>query len=148
MWRWPARLPWIHPPRSYFTMSRPPVSIHKRADVVNKLIRQLQREVNVTSVVVTHDMKSAAAVGDRILMLWNGRFIADGHDRKRSFTTRKHTFADSSRVPPSRKTSRRCRRDRNISAWLQITVVVLVAEPKVYLSERVLSAIPILYLGR
>lgn len=49
----------------------------QRADVINKLIRQLQREVQVTGVVVTHDMKSALEVGDRILMLWNGRFIAD-----------------------------------------------------------------------
>ncbi|MBN2447895.1 MAG: ABC transporter ATP-binding protein, partial [Phycisphaerae bacterium] len=31
-----------------------------------------------TSIVVTHDMRSACEVGDRILMLWNGRFLADG----------------------------------------------------------------------
>lgn len=49
-----------------------------RADVINKLIRHLQREMRVTSIVVTHDMKSASAVGDRILMLFDGRFIADG----------------------------------------------------------------------
>jgi phospholipid/cholesterol/gamma-HCH transport system ATP-binding protein len=49
-----------------------------RADVINKLIRHLQRAVKVTGVVVTHDMKSATEVGDRILMLWRGRFIADG----------------------------------------------------------------------
>lgn len=50
----------------------------QRSDVINKLIRQLQEQVHVTSVVVTHDMKTAAEVGDRVLMLWNGRFIADG----------------------------------------------------------------------
>lgn len=50
----------------------------QRADVINKLVRQLQREVNVTGIIVTHDMKTATEVGDRILMLWNGRFIADG----------------------------------------------------------------------
>lgn len=50
----------------------------QRADVINKLIRHLQRSVHVTGLVVTHDMKSAAEVGDRILMLYNGRFIADG----------------------------------------------------------------------
>ena len=48
-----------------------------RADVINKLIRNLQREVEVTSVVVTHDMRSALEVGDRVLMLSQGRFIAD-----------------------------------------------------------------------
>ena len=38
----------------------------------------MQHEVNVTGIVVTHDMETATEVGDRILMLWNGRFIADG----------------------------------------------------------------------
>ncbi|MBU0637448.1 MAG: ATP-binding cassette domain-containing protein [Planctomycetes bacterium] len=50
----------------------------QRADVINKLIRHLQRKVNVTSVVVTHDMKTAVEVADRVLLLWDGRFIADG----------------------------------------------------------------------
>ena len=50
----------------------------QRADAINKLIRHLQREVNVTGVVVTHDMKSASEVGDRILLLSRGRFMADG----------------------------------------------------------------------
>ena len=48
-----------------------------RADLINRLIRSLQREVNVTGIVVTHDMKSAEEVGDRVLMLSGGRFIAD-----------------------------------------------------------------------
>jgi phospholipid/cholesterol/gamma-HCH transport system ATP-binding protein len=50
----------------------------QRADAINKLIRQLQTTEEVTSVVVTHDMRTAAEVGDRILMLWDGRFVADG----------------------------------------------------------------------
>jgi phospholipid/cholesterol/gamma-HCH transport system ATP-binding protein len=49
-----------------------------RADVINELIRKLQSELGVTSVVVTHDMASAYKVGDRILMLHDGQFIADG----------------------------------------------------------------------
>ena len=49
-----------------------------RADVINELILKLQRELGVTSVVVTHDMASAAKVADRILMLYEGRFIFDG----------------------------------------------------------------------
>lgn len=49
-----------------------------RADVINELIRRLQRELNVTSIVVTHDMHSAYTVGDRIVMLHEGKFIADG----------------------------------------------------------------------
>lgn len=49
-----------------------------RADVINELIIKLQRELGVTSVVVTHDMASAGKVADRILMLHDGKFIFDG----------------------------------------------------------------------
>lgn len=49
-----------------------------RADVINELIIKLQRELRVTSVVVTHDMTSATKVADRILMLYQGKFIFDG----------------------------------------------------------------------
>lgn len=49
-----------------------------RSDVINELILKLRRELDVTSVVVTHDMTSAYKVGDRIVMLHHGRIIADG----------------------------------------------------------------------
>lgn len=49
-----------------------------RADVINELILKLQRELGVTTVVVTHDMTSAYKVADRIIMLHNGKIIADG----------------------------------------------------------------------
>jgi len=49
-----------------------------RADVINELILKLQRELKVTSVVVTHDMHSAFKVGDRIVMLHEARLIFDG----------------------------------------------------------------------
>ncbi len=49
-----------------------------RADVINELILKLERELRVTSVVVTHDMASANKVADRILMLHEGEFIFDG----------------------------------------------------------------------
>jgi phospholipid/cholesterol/gamma-HCH transport system ATP-binding protein len=48
------------------------------ADVINELIRTLQRELKVTSVVVTHDIKSAYHVGDRIAMLHEGKIIFSG----------------------------------------------------------------------
>lgn len=48
-----------------------------RADVINELILKLQRELHVTSIVVTHDMTSALKVADRIVMLHEGRIIAD-----------------------------------------------------------------------
>ncbi len=49
-----------------------------RADIINELILKLQRELGVTTVVVTHDMTSAYKIADRIIMLHNGKIIADG----------------------------------------------------------------------
>ena len=49
-----------------------------RADVINELILKLQRELGETTVVVTHDMTSVYKIADRIIMLHNGKIIADG----------------------------------------------------------------------
>jgi len=49
-----------------------------RADIINEIILKLQRELGETTVVVTHDMTSAYKVADRIIMLHNGKIIADG----------------------------------------------------------------------
>lgn len=49
-----------------------------RSDIISELILKLKRELGVTTVVVTHDMKSAYKVADRIIMLHNGKVIADG----------------------------------------------------------------------
>jgi len=49
-----------------------------RSDVINELILKLQRELHVTSVVVTHDMVSARKVADRIVMLHQGTIVFDG----------------------------------------------------------------------
>jgi phospholipid/cholesterol/gamma-HCH transport system ATP-binding protein len=49
-----------------------------RADVINELILKLERELSITSVVVTHDMTSAYKVADRIIMLHKGKILADG----------------------------------------------------------------------
>jgi phospholipid/cholesterol/gamma-HCH transport system ATP-binding protein len=46
--------------------------------VINELIVILQRELHVTSIVVTHDMQSAFKIADRIVMLYDGRIIFDG----------------------------------------------------------------------
>ncbi len=48
------------------------------ADSINELIRSLHDKLKVTSVVVTHDMKSAYKVADRIAMLYQGKIIAEG----------------------------------------------------------------------
>jgi phospholipid/cholesterol/gamma-HCH transport system ATP-binding protein len=47
-------------------------------EAVNELIRDLSRNLHVTSIVVSHDMKSALSVADRILVLDAGRILALG----------------------------------------------------------------------
>src|SRR5919109_2906903 len=47
------------------------------ADSINRLIRRLQQRFQITSIVVTHDMKSAMQVGDRIAYLHEGRVYFD-----------------------------------------------------------------------
>ena len=49
-----------------------------RSDVINQLIIKLKRELKVTSITVTHDMQSAFKIGDRIVMLNEGKLIIDG----------------------------------------------------------------------
>jgi phospholipid/cholesterol/gamma-HCH transport system ATP-binding protein len=48
------------------------------ANTINHLIRSLQKRLGVTSVVVTHDIQSAFAVGDRIAFLHEGRILFYG----------------------------------------------------------------------
>jgi phospholipid/cholesterol/gamma-HCH transport system ATP-binding protein len=45
------------------------------SEVINQLILQLQRDLGVTSFVVTHDMGSAYTIADRIAMLYQGKLI-------------------------------------------------------------------------
>jgi phospholipid/cholesterol/gamma-HCH transport system ATP-binding protein len=49
-----------------------------RSDVISEIVLKLQRELGETAVVVTHDMTSAYKIADRIIMLHNGKVIADG----------------------------------------------------------------------
>jgi phospholipid/cholesterol/gamma-HCH transport system ATP-binding protein len=74
-----------------------------RSDVINELIVKLQRELSVTSIVVTHDMHSIFRVADRIVMLHDARLVFDGtseeirHSRDpavRHFVEGKATAAD------------------------------------------------------
>jgi phospholipid/cholesterol/gamma-HCH transport system ATP-binding protein len=53
---------------------------------INKLIRELQRKLHITSIVVTHDMASAFLVSDRLAMLYNGRieFVGTPEEAKKS----------------------------------------------------------------
>lgn len=48
------------------------------ADSINELIIHLKDQLNITSIVVTHDMASVRKVADRVAMLHNGEIIFDG----------------------------------------------------------------------
>lgn len=48
------------------------------ADAIDSLISDLNRSLNVTSVTVTHDMRSAYKIADRIAMLYEGKVIFYG----------------------------------------------------------------------
>src|SRR5947208_4568077 len=48
------------------------------SDSINRLIRRLQQRYGVTSIVVTHDMKSAFDVADHIAYLHEGRIYFYG----------------------------------------------------------------------
>lgn len=47
-------------------------------DVINQIILRLRRKLGVTSVVVTHDIRSAFTIADRIVMLDQGRVVVQG----------------------------------------------------------------------
>jgi phospholipid/cholesterol/gamma-HCH transport system ATP-binding protein len=48
------------------------------ATAINNLIKSIQRALGVTSIVVTHDIQSAFAVGDRLAYLHEGRLVFKG----------------------------------------------------------------------
>jgi phospholipid/cholesterol/gamma-HCH transport system ATP-binding protein len=47
-------------------------------DSINHMIRRLQRRLNVTSIVVTHDMKTAFHCADHVVMLHEGKVYFSG----------------------------------------------------------------------
>ena len=49
------------------------------SDSINRLIRRLQKRFGVTSIVVTHDMKNAFHVADRVAYLHEGRIYFRGN---------------------------------------------------------------------
>ncbi len=48
------------------------------ADAINELIIEMKEKLDITSVTITHDMKSAYKIADTIAMLYNGVIIETG----------------------------------------------------------------------
>jgi phospholipid/cholesterol/gamma-HCH transport system ATP-binding protein len=53
-----------------------------RAAVIDELILKLQRELHVTSIVVTHDLTSAFRIADKIVMLHEGQVLEQGEPKQ------------------------------------------------------------------
>lgn len=67
---------------------------------IDELIVQMQKVLGVTSIVVTHDMKSAFYIADRIAMIYEGEIIAIGtpDEIRCSADARVQEFIDVSRI--------------------------------------------------
>ena len=78
------------------------------ADAINDLIIELHDKLEVTSIVVTHDMNSAYKVADRIAMLYDGKIIQVGtpqeiKDTKNPFVKQFITGASTVPITTSEK---------------------------------------------
>lgn len=52
------------------------------ASVINRLMVKVQKDLQTTSIVVTHDIESALMVADRIILLHEGRIVVDSPTEK------------------------------------------------------------------
>ena len=68
-----------------------------RAQTIDELIVKLQNQLNITSIVVTHDMSSVYHIADRVVMLDKGAVIADGNvnDIRNSYDEKVKRFVHS-----------------------------------------------------
>jgi phospholipid/cholesterol/gamma-HCH transport system ATP-binding protein len=74
------------------------------AGVIDKLILDLSKKLAITSVVVTHDMKSVFSIADRVAMLYEGRVLEVGRteDMKKSKNPMVQQFVSGSPDGPIR----------------------------------------------
>ena len=57
--------------------------------VIDKLIKEITLEFNITTIVVTHDMNSVMEIGDYIIYLYKGRKEWEGTNKEIIFSTNK-----------------------------------------------------------
>ena len=57
--------------------------------VIDKLIKEITAEYNITTIVVTHDMNSVMEIGDHIIYLYNGRKEWEGNKKEIIFSQNK-----------------------------------------------------------
>jgi phospholipid/cholesterol/gamma-HCH transport system ATP-binding protein len=71
-------------------------------DAINRLIRELHDKLKITSIAVTHDMRSAYKIADKIAMLYEGKIVATGtpDEIKNTDNPIVHQFVTGSAVGP------------------------------------------------
>ena len=52
------------------------------ASTINRLMVKVQKDLQTTSIVVTHDIESALMVADRIILLHDGKIVVDSPKNK------------------------------------------------------------------
>ncbi|PIR32110.1 MAG: ABC transporter ATP-binding protein, partial [Alphaproteobacteria bacterium CG11_big_fil_rev_8_21_14_0_20_44_7] len=52
------------------------------ADIINDLIVQCSKELNATTITITHDMASTRKIADKVAMLYEGKIIWQGTKEK------------------------------------------------------------------
>ncbi len=57
---------------------------------INRLIRDMQKKLSVTSVIISHDIESTFAIADKVAMLHEGRIVAEGDPA--TFRESRHPF--------------------------------------------------------
>jgi len=72
------------------------------ADVIDQLIRSMQKRLGVTTIVVTHDLISAYKVADRMAMLHDGKvvFIGTPHETRATSNGLVRQFIEGSSTGP------------------------------------------------
>ena len=79
---------------------------------VDRLMDEMRETFLVTSLVITHDMATAYEIADRVMLLEDGRFVAEGSPEE-FFTSDNPTvrdFVDASAVEPQKLALRRAAR--------------------------------------
>ena len=79
---------------------------------VDRLIEETREKFLVTSLVITHDMATAYEIADRVMLLEEGRFVAEGPPEQffASSNPTARFFADASAVEPTKLVARRAGR--------------------------------------
>jgi phospholipid/cholesterol/gamma-HCH transport system ATP-binding protein len=72
------------------------------SDIINDLILDLNKKLNVTSIVITHDIKSAYKISDKIAFLHGGKFVMVGTPKEFKNSTNPYVkqFIDGSSRGP------------------------------------------------